>query len=189
MKIYTKTGDRGDTGLFGGTRVSKASARVASYGDTDELNGTLGMAAAIAIAASGHDDPVALVLRRIQAELFVVGAELASSPEKKVDVGIDLIADAQIAELEREIDTFDAELPALKSFVLPGGTPLACWLHIARTVCRRAERSAVALSAHETLRPEIIRYLNRLSDWLFTAARYANFRANVEDIPWQPRKT
>ena len=183
MKIYTKTGDRGQTGLFGGTRLSKASLRVESYGQADELNSTLGMA----IALATPDDALVSKLRRVQEELFVLGAELASSPEKDVKVGIALLEEAQIEALEREIDAFDAELPQLKTFVLPGGTPFASALHLARTVCRRAERSAVALDALERLRPEIIRYLNRLSDWLFTAARYANFRANIVDVPWHPR--
>jgi cob(I)alamin adenosyltransferase len=184
MKIYTKTGDRGDTGLFGGTRVSKASLRVASYGEVDELNSVIG----VAIAAAAPGDALVAKLQRVQGELFVLGAELASSPEKSVDVGIALLDEAQITALEHEIDAFDAELPKLKTFVLPGGTPLAAALHLARTVCRRAERSAVALDADGALRGEIIRYLNRLSDWLFTAARYANFRANVADVPWHPRK-
>jgi len=183
MKIYTKTGDRGQTGLFGGTRLSKASQRVESYGQVDELNSTLGMA--IAMAAQG--DALVTTLRRVQEELFVLGAELASSPDKDVKVGIALLEEAQIEALEREIDAFDEELPKLTSFVLPGGTPFASALHLARTVCRRAERGAVALDAHEPLRAEIIRYLNRLSDWLFTAARYANFRAKVADVPWHPR--
>jgi cob(I)alamin adenosyltransferase len=187
MKIYTKTGDRGQTGLFGGARVSKADLRVATYGDVDELNSALGLA--IAEADAGHDFARALqpMLQRIQGELFVIGAELASSPDKSVNVGITLLADSEIAVVEREIDGFDAELPKLTTFVLPGGTKLAAFLHLARTVCRRAERSAVALDAHQPLRPEIIRYLNRLSDWLFTAARYANFRAKVADVPWHPR--
>jgi cob(I)alamin adenosyltransferase len=183
MKIYTKTGDRGETGLFGGTRVSKASLRVATYGEVDELNSALGMA--IALAAPG--DALLPTLLRVQGELFVLGAELASSPDKPVNVGIALLQETEITALEREIDTFDGELPKLTTFVLPGGTPHAAALHLARTVCRRAERSAVALDAHDALRPEIIRYLNRLSDWLFTAARHANFRANVTDIPWHPR--
>jgi cob(I)alamin adenosyltransferase len=183
MKIYTKTGDRGQTGLFGGARVSKADLRVATYGDVDELNSTLGLAIAEAAAA----DALVPTLRRIQAELFVIGAELASNPDKDVKIGITLIDEAQVEVLEREIDGFDAELPKLTTFVLPGGSKLAAFLHLARTVCRRAERSAVALDAHQSLRPEIIRYLNRLSDWLFTAARYANFRAKVADVPWHPR--
>lgn len=184
MKIYTKTGDRGETGLFGGTRVSKASLRVSTYGEVDELNSTLG----VAIAFAAANDPLVPTLQRIQGELFVLGAELATTPEKPVNVGIALLDEAQITALEREIDAFDAQLPKLTTFVLPGGTQHAAALHLARCVCRRAERSAVALDAHDALRPEIIRYLNRLSDWLFTAARYANFRANVVDVPWHPRK-
>jgi cob(I)alamin adenosyltransferase len=183
MKIYTKTGDRGQTGLFGGTRVSKADLRVATYGDVDELNSALGLAMSEAAAS----DAIAAMLQRIQGELFVIGAELAASPDKSANIGIGLLEEAQVVALEREIDGFDAELPKLTTFVLPGGTKLAAFLHLARTVCRRAERSAVALDAHQALRSEIIRYLNRLSDWLFTAARYANFRAKVADVPWHPR--
>jgi cob(I)alamin adenosyltransferase len=184
MKIYTKTGDRGETGLFGGTRMSKASLRVATYGEVDELNSALG----VAITFAALDDELVPALQRVQGELFVLGAELASSPDKSVNVGIALLEDAHVSALEREIDAFDGVLPKLTTFVLPGGTPLAAALHLARTVCRRAERSAVALDAQDALRPEIIRYLNRLSDWLFTTARYANFRAKVADVPWHPRK-
>lgn len=183
MKIYTKTGDRGQTGLFGGTRVSKASARVASYGDVDELNSVLGL-----IAAHEQDAAVRAQLERIQGELFTLGAELASTPDKAVSPGVDLLADSEIERFEHEIDALERDLPELKSFVLPGGSPQAARLHLARTACRRAERGVVALAAHEPVRPEILRYLNRLSDLLFVMARHANFRAKVADVPWLGRK-
>jgi len=186
MKIYTKTGDRGDTGLFGGTRVSKASLRVACYGDVDELNSVLGLVAA---HAPSDADALRTLLQRLQAELFVLGAELATTTAKHVNVGVSLLAEDDVVRLEHEIDALEGELGPLTTFVLPGGSPCAAWLHLARTVCRRAERSAVALCDHEPLRPELLRYLNRLSDLLFVAARHANFRANVADVPWHPRKS
>jgi len=182
MKIYTKTGDRGETGLFGGTRVSKSSARVAAYGDVDELSSVLGIA-----HAHEPDAEVRAQLQRVQTELFALGAELASSPEKDIDLGLALLGETEITRFEHEIDTLERELPALKNFVLPGGSAQAAYLHLARTTCRRAERNAVALSAVEPLRSEILRYLNRLSDWLFVMARHANFRAKVDDIPWLGR--
>jgi cob(I)alamin adenosyltransferase len=184
MKIYTKTGDGGQTGLFGGTRVSKASERVASYGDVDELNSVLGM-----IAAHEADAGVRAQLQRIQSELFTLGAELASTPEKAVGTGVDLLDEADIARFEREIDALERDLQPLKSFVLPGGDPQAARLHLARTTCRRAERGVVALAALEPMRPEILRYLNRLSDLLFVMARHANFRAKVDDVPWLGRNS
>jgi cob(I)alamin adenosyltransferase len=183
MKIYTKTGDTGQTGLFGGTRVSKASARVASYGDVDELNSLLGVVCA-------HEQEVAVraQLERIQSELFTLGAELASTPDKHVNTGVELLDENDITRFEHEIDALEADLSPLKSFVLPGGCPQAARLHLARTTCRRAEREVVALAALEPVRPEILRYLNRLSDLLFVMARHANFRAKVADIPWLARK-
>jgi cob(I)alamin adenosyltransferase len=183
MKIYTKTGDGGQTGLFGGTRVSKASARVASYGDVDELNSVLGL-----VCAHEQDADVRAQLERIAGELFTLGAELASTPEKSVNTGVDLLDEHDIERFEHEIDALERDLPPLKSFVLPGGCEQAARLHLARTTCRRAERGVVALTALEPVRPEILRYLNRLSDLLFVMARHANFRAKVADIPWLGRK-
>lgn len=180
MKIYTKTGDAGETGLFGGTRVSKASARVAAYGDVDELNSVLGVARLHPI-----DEARDALLQQIQSELFDVGAELAARPGK--DVGIPLVDDGDIERLERAIDAAEEELAPLESFILPGGSPGAAHLHLARTVCRRAERSVVGLAAGEAVRPEIVRYLNRLSDLLFVLARLANTRAGVADVPWRGR--
>jgi cob(I)alamin adenosyltransferase len=182
MKIYTKTGDDGQTGLFGGTRVSKASERVASYGDVDELNSLLGI-----VCAHETDATVRAQLQRIQSELFTLGAELASTPDKIVKLGVDQLDEADVERFEREIDALERDLAPLKTFVLPGGHPQAARLHLARTTCRRAERGVVALAANEPVRSEILRYLNRLSDLLFVMARHANFRAKVDDIPWLGR--
>jgi cob(I)alamin adenosyltransferase len=185
MKIYTKTGDDGETGLFGGARVSKADARVETYGDVDELNCVLGTVR----AQLGADSVVDGVLNAIQSELFVLGAELARAPGKDVDVGVALLTDHEVERLERTIDELERELTPLKTFILPGGAPDAALLHMARSVCRRAERRLVALCAVQAIRPELVRYLNRLSDLLFVAARYANFHANVADVPWLGRKS
>jgi cob(I)alamin adenosyltransferase len=184
MKIYTKTGDRGQTGLFGGARVSKAALRVEAYGDVDELNSVLGL-----VSAHTTDARALALLNTLQQELFALGAELASVPDKQVDVGVELLGDAEIARLESTIDALERDLPALKSFVLPGGSIEAAHLHVARTTCRRAERKLVALAEVETVRPELLRYVNRLSDLLFVAARHANFRAKITDVPWLGRKS
>jgi cob(I)alamin adenosyltransferase len=179
MKIYTKTGDRGETGLFGGARVSKASARVDTYGEIDELNSVLGLA-----RCEPFDGALDNLLAEVQSQLFNLGAELSTAPDSKVALGIPLVSEREIEQLERAIDHYEAELPALKTFVLPGGTRTAASFHLARTVCRRAERKLVALTQHETIRDEAIRYLNRLSDALFVFARLANHRAGVVDVPW-----
>lgn len=179
MKIYTRNGDAGDTGLFGENNVSKASLRVATYGDVDELNSVLGLA-----RAEGLDGDVDALFATIQSELFNVGAELATSPKYDKDLGIPLVSDADIERLERAIDEAEKELSPLTSFVLPGGAKSAAALHIARTVCRRAERSVVALMASEPVRGEVLRYINRLSDLCFVYARLANARAKVADVPW-----
>jgi cob(I)alamin adenosyltransferase len=183
MKIYTKTGDRGDTGLFGGARVSKASARVAAYGDVDELNSILGVVCAHTTDAARVDR-----IRRVQSELFALGAELAKNPDKDVDLGVPLIDERDILTLEQWIDELDRDLPALKTFILPGGSAAAAFLHVARTTCRRAERAVVALAQTEAVRGELIRYLNRLSDLLFTLARAANHGAGIADVPWLGRE-
>ena len=183
MKIYTKTGDRGETGLFGGDRVPKHHARVEAYGDVDELNSVLGLA-----RTERLPDDVDALLGAIQSELFDVGAELATAPDKMDRLLAPPIGDREIETLERAIDRADGELAPLKTFVLPGGTRAAAILHVARCTCRRAERRVVALSSVEEVRPEIVRYLNRLSDLLFTLARLVNARANVDDVPWIGRE-
>ena len=182
MKIYTKTGDAGTTGLFGGARVSKASERVASYGEIDELNSVIGLARAHGLESRKNN-----WLARIQSELFDLGAELSTVQEKQSSVAHFLLVEDDIAKLEAAIDELEAELSPLKSFVLPGGSATASALHLARTVCRRAERSLVALAASEPVRPEVLRYVNRLSDLLFVMARSANKDAARTDVPWTGR--
>ena len=184
LKIYTKTGDRGETGLFGGARVPKDDARVEAYGDVDELNSVLGMA----VAASRDEELVAGLLA-IQTDLFTLGARLATpAPEDggRDNPWIPQLDPERVAELERWIDRAETELEPLKTFVLPGGTASAASLHLARTVCRRAERRVVALSRAATIDAGVVVYLNRLSDLLFTLARLANRREGVEDVPWIP---
>ena len=181
MKIYTKTGDTGDTSLFGGGRVSKDALRVATYGEIDELNATLG----VALATAPADLEVAL-LEGIQRDLFAVGGRLASPAPDPSSTAAQKTAvpPERIAELERAIDRIDEQLPPLGSFILPGGTPKAAHLHHARTVCRRAERAIVALHRVDPLPAEILSYVNRLSDLLFMLARLANRRAGTDDRTW-----
>jgi cob(I)alamin adenosyltransferase len=181
MKIYTRTGDRGDTGLFGGGRVSKTHPRVEAYGDVDELNATLGLARAIEVLPRVDE-----VLVPLQRDLFAIGALLATPDREKMKSHLDKarIDDRRIAELESAIDDCDRELEPLKSFILPGGTPKAAALHVARTVCRRAERRVIALGADEQIPPIVVIYLNRLSDLLFTLARLANRRAGAGEVTW-----
>lgn len=178
MKIYTKTGDTGETGLFGGPRVSKDAPRIEAYGTVDELNATLGVVRAEPLA-----DEIDEVLARIQNELFDLGAELATPNPAEHDMV--RIGAEQIAWQEAAIDRFEAQLPGLKSFILPGGTRPAALLHLARCVCRRAERRLVTLAEHEAIRPELIIYTNRLSDLLFVLSRAANQAAHVADVPWE----
>lgn len=180
MKIYTKTGDAGETGLFGGARVSKASLRVEAYGEVDELNSTVGWAR---VAVSDPD--LDALLNQIQNDLFEVGAELGSTAERKQKSVMPLIEESQVEALERAIDEYEEGPAPLTSFVLPGGSEGAARFHVARCVCRRAERSLVALGSQETIRGEVFRYVNRLSDLLFVLARFANHSAGVEDIPWK----
>jgi cob(I)alamin adenosyltransferase len=182
MKIYTRTGDDGSTGLFGGSRVEKDAARVEAYGSVDELNALLGVARAAA-PPSEIDE----VLHAMQRDLFVLGAELATAPGKEDKLGMRLIDDEDVARLEAAIDAAELGLAELKSFVLPGGTPLAAALHQARTVCRRAERRVLAARREAPVRPPLVTYLNRSSDLLFTLARRANLLAGVADVPWVAR--
>lgn len=179
MKIYTKTGDRGDTGLFGGARVSKANPRVEAYGEVDELNSVLGL-----VLSEPFDEAISALLTSVQSRLFDLGAELATAPDSKVSLGIPLLGEADVEALEQAIDRAESELAPLKTFVLPGGSRAAAYLHLARTVCRRAERRMVALASDESVRPEALRYVNRLSDALFVFARLANHRAAIADVPW-----
>ncbi|HZG42530.1 MAG TPA: cob(I)yrinic acid a,c-diamide adenosyltransferase [Longimicrobium sp.] len=187
LKIYTRTGDRGETGLFGGQRVAKDHVRVAAYGDVDELNSLLGVAV-WQLEADGQSE-LAAGLRGVQSDLFTVGANLATPAVEdggRESPWIPALAPGRIEELEAWIDAAERELEPLKSFVLPGGSGGASYLHLARTVCRRAERQVVTLSREAHVGPEWVRYLNRLSDLLFTLARLANRRAGVDDVPWMP---
>jgi cob(I)alamin adenosyltransferase len=180
MKIYTRTGDAGMTGLYGGGRVAKNDARIAAYGSIDELNAQLGVCR-VAAPPEEIDD----LLGRVQHELFAVGAELAS-PSGAASGSI-LLADEDVAALERAIDRFESQLDPLKCFILPGGTPACAALHVARAVCRRAERDTITLTATAEVRSTILKYLNRASDLLFVLARYANHAAGVPDVPWQKK--
>ena len=179
MKIYTKTGDSGETSLFDNSRVSKADARVDAYGDVDELNACLG-----AVRAAGVDADIADLLASIQKELFAVGARLAD-PSSRIAGRVTkaVVTDADIHRLEEAIDRLESELPPLRKFILPGGSSAGSQLHLARTVCRRAERRVVGLGAGAVESPVIV-YLNRLSDLLFVMARAVNRRAGVPEIEW-----
>jgi cob(I)alamin adenosyltransferase len=181
MKIYTKTGDAGDTGLFGGGRVPKDDDRVEAYGDVDELNAVIGAA-----RAAGSLPRVDNLLLPIQRDLFSIGALLATPNREKMDQHLSKakIDDSRIGDLEREIDACESELEPLKAFILPAGTPKAAGLHVARTVCRRAERRVVHLQRTVELPEIVVIYLNRLSDLLFMLARVANKTAGVEEVPW-----
>jgi cob(I)alamin adenosyltransferase len=185
MKIYTRTGDGGDTGLFGGDRVSKASAQVEAYGEVDELNSVLGVVRLTRLGGTEADDFDDL-LASIQSRLFDLGAELANGKKSK-DLGIPLVDDGDIVAMERAIDRAEEEVTPLKVFILPGGSPMSAQLHVARCVCRRAERRVVLLRETMEVRGEVVRYLNRLSDLLFTLARLANHRAGITDVPWAGR--
>lgn len=178
MKIYTKTGDGGETGLFGGARVSKADPRVEAYGDVDELNAQLGVA-----RAGGLAEDIDELLSTVQAKLFDVGAELATAPGSKASA-MPRVSGDDVSVLEGAIDRFEEELEPLQNFILPGGSPAAAWLHVGRTVARRAERRVVALAKQTEVRITVVHYLNRLSDLLFVLARVSNHRAGVADVPW-----
>ncbi len=179
MKIYTKTGDTGETGLFGGDRVSKDSPRVEAYGTVDELNAVLGVARAFV-----QDSEVQSLLQHIQQELFDLGADLATPLTLTIKRAVPRIESKQTLVLEETIDRYEHELEPLTRFVLPSGIPGAAFLHLARTVCRRAERRVVSLAKIEGINPEIIRYLNRLSDLLFVLARLLNHRAGQQETLW-----
>ena len=186
FKIYTKTGDKGETSLYGGTRVSKAAARVESYGTLDELNAFIGLA-----KAEISDEKVLNQLQKIQFDLFTVGSEAATPTDKmllangksRLDL---LISEKEITELELWMDDFDAELEPLRFFILPSGGKAAATFHVCRTVCRRAERAMVFLNETEEVRPELIKYLNRLSDYLFILARYISKISGEKEEYWNP---
>ncbi len=180
MKIYTKTGDKGDTSLFGGQRVPKDALRIEAYGTVDELNSVLGI-----VRADNQEKEIDSIIRRIQNDLFVLGADLAT-PRSQRSKSIKRIDANDSRHLEKTIDQLEEHLKPLKTFILPGGSSVASRLHFARTVCRRAERSVVRLSRNEDIGEGITIYLNRLSDLLFVLARYANHTAGVSEIKWKP---
>lgn len=188
-KIYTRTGDQGKTSLIGGTRVSKGHLRLETYGTIDELNSSIG----VVLATMDQPEPYLSLkpfLERVQSDLFDIGSHLACE-DANLRAKLPLIHEAHVAELEAKMDAFSASLPALKNFILPGGCPAAAHAHVARCVCRRAERLCVALSESLTdgsdVEPLIIRYLNRLSDFLFVLARTLNWDAKTDEVLWAPR--
>ena len=183
-RIYTKTGDQGQTHLAGGQRVSKDSARIECYGTVDELNAFVGMAA---ISASESVPELAPILRRVQHELFNLGSILATRPED-VHPKQARVTEAEVRQLEMEIDRMNADLAPLRSFVLPGGTRLNTELHACRTICRRAERLAVTLARDEAIPAETIQYLNRLSDAFFVWSRWVNHVLGVPEVLWEPNQ-
>jgi cob(I)alamin adenosyltransferase len=180
-RIYTKTGDKGETGLMGGARVSKDSIRVRAYGDIDELNAVLGMA-----RGSTKDEEISSILGVLQRDLFTLGADLASpGDESRV---VSRITNVMTAKLEENIDNLQQDLPPLRAFILPGGAETGALLHFARTVARRAERSIVALSKAEKINENVIPYMNRLSDLLFVMARFANHHEEQNEVEWHQTK-
>jgi len=188
MKIYTKTGDKGTTALYGGNRVSKASARVESYGNIDELNSFIGLA-----KSEITDEKVLNQLKKIQFDLFTLGSESATPTDKltlangKSRLTL-MISETEIEELENWMDEYETQLEPLQYFILPGGGKSATALHVCRTVCRRAERSLVFLNESEEVRPELIKYLNRLSDYLFVLARYVSKLNEEKEEYWNPNE-
>jgi cob(I)alamin adenosyltransferase len=179
MKIYTKTGDDGTTGLIGGERVRKCDHRIECYGTVDELNAALGWAVVVS-------DPVArAALQQVQNDLFVIGSHLATPAEGEYSAMLPPLEDAMVQRLEMQIDSTEAQLPPLRQFILPGGSELAARLHLCRTICRRAERLLVDFALDRPVPAIIITFLNRLSDWLFVQARFANQNAGTSEIPWK----
>jgi cob(I)alamin adenosyltransferase len=178
VKIYTRTGDKGETSLFGGSRISKNDPRIEAYGTIDELNSLLGLC-----RAGSLPKPIDAELDRVQSDLFDIGAYLAAPGSDRFGT----VPETRIADLERAIDAMESELQPLKTFIVPGGSESAARLHVARTVCRRAERRVIALEDSSSEMQTTIAYLNRLSDLLFVAARRANQIAGVADTPWSKR--
>lgn len=181
MKIYTKTGDKGETGLFGGKRLPKYHLRIEAYGTIDELNAHIGL-----VRDSLQNAEIREFLKEVQDRLFTIGANLASDPAKSMNTP-DLL-ESDVLALEKYMDAMDEALPTLKNFILPGGHPTVSYCHIARTVCRRAERYVVALSADESVEEIIMIYLNRLSDYLFVLSRKIAQDLNVPEVSWHARK-
>jgi cob(I)alamin adenosyltransferase len=183
FKIYTKTGDKGSTSLIGGTKVLKSDLRIEAYGTIDELNSYIGLCSDLLA-----DESSKKILREIQDRLFTIGSSLACDPEKETKMKIPDLREEDIVLLEKEIDSMDEQLPELKSFILPGGHPAVSHIHIARCICRRAERNCVRLQNEISEdSPLIIKYLNRLSDYLFELSRFVAHQLNAEEIIWKPR--
>lgn len=182
MKIYTRTGDKGKTALLGGKRVLKSDIRIEAYGNVDELNAYLGL-------LGDHKELKAHIdfLIKIQHELFVIGSHLATEPGKSFDY-VPGISKEIVKQIENEIDSMNDILPEMKNFILPGGNKLVSFIHIARCVCRRAERSIISLSSKENINQEIVIFVNRLSDYLFVLSRWASSELNVKEVIWEPRK-
>ena len=181
MKIYTKTGDQGTTALFGGKRVSKADLRIETYGTIDELNAWIGL-----LRDQQVNEGRKNFLVDIQDRLFTIGSILATEPGN-TKVKIPSLEDQDVSLLEKEIDHMDAQLPPMRSFVLPGGHQSVSFCHVSRTVCRRAERLTISLSTNEGVDPRVIQYLNRLSDYLFVLSRKMTQELNAEETPWKPK--
>ena len=181
MKIYTKTGDKGKTSLLGGTRVSKSDERLDAYGTIDELNSFLGLVRDLEIDVGRKN-----LIHEIQSRLFTVGSSLAAENERAKDFKPDL-EERDVAKLEQAIDAMNEKLPQMRNFIIPGGHQLVSTSHIARTVCRRAERLVIKLSNSEEIEDIVIRYLNRLSDYLFVLARKQAVELNIDEIPWKPK--
>lgn len=183
MKIYTKTGDAGKTSLIGGAKVLKSNPRIEAYGTVDELNSYIGL-----VSDFCNGDHTKNILKEIQDRLFTIGSELACDPDKNTKLAIPDLHESDVELLEKEIDKMDAELPQMKNFILPGGLPVVSFMHIARCVCRRAERCCVGLLENGDVASSlIIKYINRLSDYLFMLARYTGMINNVPEIIWKPR--
>lgn len=183
MKIYTKTGDSGKTSLLGGTKVFKNNLRIEAYGTVDELNSYIGL-----LSDFSNDDNAKVILKEIQDRLFTIGAELACDPDKNSRMALPDLHESDVELLEKEIDKMQEELPVMKNFILPGGHPAVSFAHVARCVCRRAERGTVNLQENNGAVDQlIIKYLNRLSDYLFVLARYLGMKNNAPEIIWKAR--
>jgi len=182
IKIYTKTGDKGTTSLIGGTKVLKSDLRIEAYGTVDELNSYVGLCRDILQDKQSRD-----ILQEIQDRLFTIGSSLACDPEKEPKMKIPDLKENDVELLEKEMDRMNEIVPQMKSFILAGGHPTVSHLHIARCICRRAERCCVRLKQESTEDAIIIKYLNRLSDYLFVLARYTSYLSGAEEIPWKPR--
>lgn len=183
MKIYTKTGDAGKTSLIGSTKVMKSDPRIEAYGNVDELNSHIGL-----VSDYCNIELTKIILKEIQDRLFTIGSELACDPKKDTKIPIPDLHESDVELLEKEMDKMDTELPRMRNFILPGGSPAVSFMHVARCVCRRAERSCVNLNMVEgNVNPLIIKYINRLSDYLFMLARYYGMKNNIPEIIWKAR--